>query len=202
MVQKKAQTKKNKLVRLSKNQLRKEMEMMNAAAVERPTSQQGLGGLKTASRGLPQRQIQDKSGCLESPKWTEVNADMAKLTKGIEKNNQELQSLPSLEKRVKEMAAEIIQNERVAHEAEDLFDVVTTVKEKIAALEREIQIENDKAEKFITTLTTGKQEKYSQLRTEQNILAKEVENTTTQLSALETRARKLEEELRPFPAKE
>ncbi len=33
---------------------------------------------------------------------------MAKLTKGIEKNNQELQSLPSLEKRVKEMAAEII----------------------------------------------------------------------------------------------
>jgi hypothetical protein len=34
---------------------------------------------------------------------------MAKLTKGIEKNNQELQSLPSLEKRVKEMAAEIIQ---------------------------------------------------------------------------------------------
>ncbi|XP_046657786.1 uncharacterized protein LOC124351066 [Daphnia pulicaria] len=96
----------------------------------------------------------------------------------------------------------LVQNEREAHEAEDLFDVVTTVKEKIAALESEIQMENDKAEKFITTLTTGKQEKYSQLRTEQNILAKEVENTTTQLSALETRARKLEEELRPFPAKE
>jgi hypothetical protein len=38
---------------------------------------------------------------------TEVNAEMAKLTKGIEKNNKELQSLPSLEKRVKEMAAEI-----------------------------------------------------------------------------------------------
>jgi predicted nucleic acid-binding Zn-ribbon protein len=49
------------------------------------------------------------------------------------------------------------------------------------------------------TLTPSEQEKYSQLRTEQNILAKEVENTTTQLSALETRARKLEEELRPFP---
>lgn len=38
---------------------------------------------------------------------TEVNAEMGKLTKGIEKNNKELQSLPSLEKRVKEMAAEI-----------------------------------------------------------------------------------------------
>ncbi|XP_046656187.1 intraflagellar transport protein 74 homolog [Daphnia pulicaria] len=210
----------------------------NAAAVERPTTQQGLGGLKTASRGLPQRQIQDKSyylGVLRA-KMTEVNAEMAKLTKGIEKNNKELQSLPSLEKRVKEMAAEItdlqsqaadlnllqekiaissdaaqmeielqsllVQNEREAHDAEDLFDVVKTVKEKIAALEREIQMENDEAEKFITTLTPGEQEKYSQLRTEQNILAKEVENTTTQLSALETRARKLEEELRPFPAKE
>jgi predicted nucleic acid-binding Zn-ribbon protein len=61
------------------------------------------------------------------------------------------------------------------------------------------QKENDEAEKFITTLTPGEQERYSQLRTEQNILAKEVENTTTQLSALETKARKLEEELRPFP---
>ena len=40
-------------------------------------------------------------------KMTEVNAEMGKLTKGIEKNNKELQSLPSLEKRVKEMAAEI-----------------------------------------------------------------------------------------------
>lgn len=40
-------------------------------------------------------------------KMTEVNAEMGKLIKGIEKNNKELQSLPSLEKRVKEMAAEI-----------------------------------------------------------------------------------------------
>jgi hypothetical protein len=34
----------------------------------------------------------------------------------------------------------LVQNEREAHEAEDLFDVVTTVKGKIAALEREIQM--------------------------------------------------------------
>jgi hypothetical protein len=34
----------------------------------------------------------------------------------------------------------LVQNEREAHEAEDLFDVVTTVKEKIAALESEIQM--------------------------------------------------------------
>jgi hypothetical protein len=126
---------------------------------------------------------------------TEVNTEMAKLTKSIEKNNKELQSLPSLEKRVKEMAAEItgiffllfkilyvmkkffcfeldlqsqaadlnllqekiaissdasqmeielqsllVQNEREAHEAEDLFDAVKTIKEKMAALEREIQM--------------------------------------------------------------
>ena len=38
---------------------------------------------------------------------TELNSEMGKLTKGIDKNNKELQSLPSLEKRVKEMAAEI-----------------------------------------------------------------------------------------------
>lgn len=38
---------------------------------------------------------------------TELNSEMTKLTKGIEKNNKEQQSLPSLEKRVKEMALEI-----------------------------------------------------------------------------------------------
>lgn len=207
----------------------------NTAAADRPTTQQGLGGLKTASRGLPQRQIQDKSyylGVLRA-KMTEVNAEMGKLTKGIEKNNKELQSLPSLEKRVKEMAAEItdlqsqaadlnllqekiaissdasqmeielqsllIQNEREAHEAEDIFEIVKAVKEKIASLEREIQMENDEAEKLITSLAAEDQEKYSQLKTEQNRLAKEVENTTTQLTVLEARARKLEEELRLSP---
>ena len=38
---------------------------------------------------------------------TELNSEMAKLNKGIEKNNKEQQSLPSLEKKVKEMALEI-----------------------------------------------------------------------------------------------
>lgn len=38
---------------------------------------------------------------------TELNVEMGKLTKGIDKNNKELQSLPSLEKRVKDMASEI-----------------------------------------------------------------------------------------------
>lgn len=32
-------------------------------SAERPTTQQGLAGMRTASRGLPQRQIQDKSYC-------------------------------------------------------------------------------------------------------------------------------------------
>lgn len=38
---------------------------------------------------------------------TELNNEMLKLSKGIEKNNKEVQSLPSLEKKVKEMAMEI-----------------------------------------------------------------------------------------------
>lgn len=52
---------------------------------------------------------------------------------------------------------------------------------------------------MITSLAAEDQEKYSQLKTEQNRLAKEVENTTTQLTVLEARARKLEEELRLSP---
>lgn len=118
-----------------------------------------------------------------------------------------------------ELQSLLIQNEREAHEAEDIFEIVKTVKDKIASLERDIQTvcfqirfiilqfklnyfisqENDEAEKFITTLSTDDQEKYSQLKAEQNRLAKEVENITTQLNVLETRARKLEEELHLSP---
>jgi intraflagellar transport protein 74 len=77
-------------------------------AVERPTTQQGLGGLKTAFKG-PQRQVQDKSyflGLLRT-KMTELNSEMIRLVKGIDKNNKEMQNLPALENKVKEMAVEI-----------------------------------------------------------------------------------------------
>ena len=77
-------------------------------AVERPTTQQGLGGMKTAFRG-PQRQIQDKSyflGLLRS-KMSEMNAEINKLLQLNEKNKKEMQNLPALELKVKEMAAEI-----------------------------------------------------------------------------------------------
>ena len=40
-------------------------------------------------------------------KMTELGNEMLKLNKGIEKNNKEVQSLPLLEKKVKDMAMEI-----------------------------------------------------------------------------------------------
>ena len=78
------------------------------AAAERPTTQQGLGGLKSAFRG-PQRQIQDKSyfqGILRT-KMTEISTEITRLKNAIEKNRKEQQSLPTLENKVKELAAEI-----------------------------------------------------------------------------------------------
>lgn len=38
---------------------------------------------------------------------TELNGEMTRLSKEVEKNNKEQQNLPSLEKKVKEMALEI-----------------------------------------------------------------------------------------------
>lgn len=38
-----------------------------------------------------------------------------------------------------ELQSLLVQNEREAHEAEELFDVIKSVKEKIANLERSIQ---------------------------------------------------------------
>lgn len=107
---------------------------------------------------------------------TELNAEIGRLTKSVEKNNKELQSLQSLENKVKEMALEIFElqgqaadlnllqekiatssdpsqmeaelhllaneNERESLQVEHIFEDVKNSKEKVAALEKAIQIVN------------------------------------------------------------
>ena len=81
---------------------------MKNATAERPTTQQGLGGLKSAFRD-PQRQNQDKSYFKEilRIKMNEMNSEMTRLKSAIERNRKEQQILPTLENKVKELAGEI-----------------------------------------------------------------------------------------------
>ncbi|CAF92506.1 unnamed protein product, partial [Tetraodon nigroviridis] len=75
---------------------------------ERPVTQQGLSGMKTAMKG-PQRQIQDKTyflGLLRS-KINELTIEMSKLHKEIENYNQENSVYLSYEKRAEGLAQEI-----------------------------------------------------------------------------------------------
>lgn len=98
-----------------------------------------------------------------------------------------------------ELQSLLVQNEREAHEVEQVFDDIKAMKEKIAALERDVQTENDVAERFVTTLPMEEQIKFANLRSEQDQLAREAEVRATQAAELDNRARKLETELRTIP---
>ena len=98
-----------------------------------------------------------------------------------------------------ELQSLLVQNEREAHDVEQIFDDIKAAKEKVSNLERDIQAENDASERFVTTLSAEEQVKYAELRSEQDRLAREVENRATQASELDNRARKLEAELRAIP---
>ncbi|BFZ16629.1 hypothetical protein BsWGS_19668 [Bradybaena similaris] len=94
--------------------------------VDRPTTQQGLGGMKTAARS--QRKVQDKSyylGLIRS-KINELNAENTKLKKDIENANDENSSFLSYEKRAEALASEIRDLQGELGDYNTLVDKLTT----------------------------------------------------------------------------
>lgn len=94
--------------------------------VDRPTTQQGLGGMKTAAKGG--RQVQDKSyylGLVRS-KINELHAENAKLNKDVENASDENSSFLSYEKRAEALASEIRDLQGELGDYNTLVDKLTT----------------------------------------------------------------------------
>ncbi|XP_005105393.1 intraflagellar transport protein 74 homolog [Aplysia californica] len=94
--------------------------------VDRPTTQQGLGGMKTAARGG--RQVQDKSyylGLVRS-KINDLYAENARLNKDIENASDENSSFLSYEKRAEALASEIRDLQGELGDYNTLVDKLTT----------------------------------------------------------------------------
>lgn len=75
---------------------------------ERPMTQQGLGGIKTAAKG-PRRQVEDKSyyiGVLRQ-KINELSVEVKNMTKEIANANEESQSFVQYEQMAENLAQEI-----------------------------------------------------------------------------------------------
>lgn len=140
--------------------------------VDRPVTRQGLGGIRTQSQG-PQRQVQDKSywlGLLRS-KISELNSEIAKLSKHISNFNQENASYLSYEKRAENLAAEIKELQGQLADYNMLVDKLNTnsgfadLKEDYESL----KAQNERETKAIDELFSQRQKK------EQGIKSLEVE---------------------------
>ncbi|CAL1539936.1 unnamed protein product [Lymnaea stagnalis] len=114
--------------------------------VDRPTTQQGLGGMKTAARGG--RQVQDKTyylGLVRS-KINELHAENTKMNKEIDNASDENSSFLSYEKRAETLASEIRDLQGELGDYNTLVDKLTT-DEDIQDVEFDcdnLKAENDK----------------------------------------------------------
>ncbi|XP_067677226.1 intraflagellar transport protein 74 homolog [Haliotis asinina] len=145
--------------------------MSQVTVVDRPTTQQGLGGMKTAKQGG--RQVMDKTyylGLIRS-KINELNAEVIRLNKDIENANDENSSYLSYEKRAEALAGEIRDLQGELGDYNTLVDKLTT-DEDIQDVEfdcNNLKSQNDREAKKIEDMFDVKKQKedmITQLNTE------------------------------------
>ncbi|XP_041356943.1 intraflagellar transport protein 74 homolog [Gigantopelta aegis] len=133
----------------------------HVTVVDRPTTQQGLGGMKTAARGG--RQVMDKTyflGLIRS-KINELNAEITKLNKDIENANDENSSYLGYEKRAETLASEIRDLQGELGDYNTLVDKLT-IDEDIQDVEFDcsnLKANNDRDAKKIEELFDIKKQK-------------------------------------------
>ncbi|XP_069736725.1 intraflagellar transport protein 74 homolog isoform X2 [Phaenicophaeus curvirostris] len=127
---------------------------------DRPVTQQGLSGMKTAMKG-PQRQIMDKTyylGLLRS-KTNELTTEINKLQEEVDKYKQEKSVYLSYEKRAEALAAEI--KEFQGHLADynmvvDILNTNTDISEVIRDYNM-LKVQNDRDAQSVDKIFTERQ---------------------------------------------
>ncbi|KAE8632836.1 hypothetical protein XENTR_v10001690 [Xenopus tropicalis] len=134
---------------------------------DRPVTQQGLSGMKTAMKG-PQRQIMDKSyflGLLRS-KVSELTTEMTKLKKEIDTYNQENSVYLSYEKRAEALALEIKELQGQLADYNMLVDKLNTNTDMEEVLNdySMLKSQNDREAQSIDLIFTERQSKEELIR--------------------------------------
>ncbi|XP_072023682.1 intraflagellar transport protein 74 homolog [Amphiura filiformis] len=134
---------------------------------DRPTTQQGLGGMKTGKKG-PQRVVMDKSyflGLLRT-KMNELTAENNTLQRNIDTANEENNSYLSYEKRAEALAAEIKECQGQLGDYNTLVDKLNTDTEMDEVLDdhQQLKIQNDREAKSIDDIFTERQEIEQQIQ--------------------------------------
>ncbi|XP_060563519.1 intraflagellar transport protein 74 homolog [Ruditapes philippinarum] len=143
--------------------------------VDRPMTQQGLGGMKTAAKG--QRQVHDRTyylGLVRS-KINELNTETARLNKEIENVSEENSSYLTYEKRAETLASEIKDLQGELGDYNTLVDKLTT-DEDIQDVEfdlNDLRATNEREAKKIEDLFEIKKQKEDQIKQIENELDQE-----------------------------
>lgn len=134
--------------------------------VDRPMTQQGLGGMKTAAKG--QRQVHDKTyflGLVRS-KINELNVEITRLNKEIENVSEENSSYLTYEKRAETLASEIKDLQGELGDYNTLVDKLTT-DEDIQDVEfdlNDLRAANERESRKIEDLFELKKQKEEQIK--------------------------------------
>ncbi|GAB1600272.1 intraflagellar transport protein 74 homolog, partial [Argonauta hians] len=156
--------------------------------IDRPTTQQGLGTMKTGFRG-PQRQVQDRTyylGLIRA-KNTELNAEISKLKKEVEVITEENSSYLSYEKRAETLAAEIRDLQGELGDYNTLVDKLTT-DEDIQDVNydyNDLRVQNEKEIKDIERLFEATKEKEKHISKLEKELADEKELAESLISDMD-----------------
>lgn len=135
--------------------------------VDRPMTQQGLGGMKTGVKGS-QRMVQDKTyylGLIRG-KLNDLNAENARLKNEIENSSEENSSFLTYEKRAESLASEIRDLQGELGDYNTLVDKLTT-DEDIQDVEfdlNDLRANNEREAKKIEDLFEVKKEKEDRIR--------------------------------------
>lgn len=138
---------------------------------DRPVTQQGLSGLRTGtatgSTRLPQRQYQDKSyymGVLRA-KMSEMQSEIMRLRQETEAATEEQSTFLAYDKRVKELAAELTEQQGVLADYNLLVDKLNTDSERseITSEIAELKVQNETENKEVEALFAEKQTRVAQI---------------------------------------
>ncbi|CAK8676216.1 intraflagellar transport protein 74 homolog [Clavelina lepadiformis] len=132
---------------------------------DRPMTQQGLGGMKTASKG--QRQIQDRTfwvGEVRS-KCTEISAEIRKIESKIVQHQEENNTFLMFEKRAETLAAEIAEIQGELHDYNMLVDRINMNQEISDMVEDldAIKVRNDQEADSLERIFEHKETKEKQI---------------------------------------
>ncbi|XP_065828697.1 intraflagellar transport protein 74 homolog [Oscarella lobularis] len=134
---------------------------------DRPVTQQGLTGIKTGARG-PDRVVYDKTFYLGQlrMKTSELNSEVAKLTREIDQRSAENSTYLTYEKRAETLAGELKELQGQLADYNMLLDKANTETDigDVVSEYSAMKARNDREEANLDVFFTEKQEKEQQLR--------------------------------------